>query len=447
MIKDPIKENYDVKKAKISYTYYCTPLKPLNNNEENWKKIKAKVKDEYSMLWFDDNEKDIEERNELTMIRTSQNFLHGGGLTFPCHRVLIDDFSLSHRFVNIKEDHIMLSYYPGPNILQFSLNIVVENISLSTLVYLRQVFCDNPVFRLTDQSHEDLDVDNSFAAKGKGTWRNVTSGSDYNEKDEVYVSVESLFRSTLKSIGLGWDDKQQSILIELNDLRDLKDVHEIEKEEGHAIYGLLTGDEGYKFVPDSVIHERLKNHWGSRNFMRYYSFGQGNVLVNLDSSDAYSDYLKRQNEFGGTFYGGVNPYFLIDCQIPGVAHGIMFSLEMIMIISTIANRIYLKQEEFSTDKSHDFGSNIRKTREYRRELIATLRMVENLGISEMGELEKMMLSSQNITSLVDSLKYLLELIESELDLLYSTNTNRLVNILTIVGLGLTMLGILLDYIL
>lgn len=37
------------------------------------------------------------------------------------------------------------------------------------------------------------------------------------------------------------------------------------------------------------------------------------------------------------------------------------------------------------------------------------------------------------------MKYLLELLESELDLLYQTSTNRLVNTLTILGLVLAFL--------
>ena len=436
----------DVNKAKISYSYFCTPMISLNDNEQNWEKIKESIKKQYTKLWFDDNDSDIETRNELNMLRTSQNFLHGGGLTFPCHRALIDDFSLSLKFAEIDSDRIIISYYPKVNVLQFTLSITVKGVSLSTLVYLRQIFCDNPVFKLKDESVKDIKIDENDIAIGRGTWNTVTKNSSYHTGDDVYVSTMGLFHSTLKNLNLLWNDVQQSFLIEINDLRDLSTADEIEKEEGNAIYGLLSGDEGYNYVPKSVIEERLENHWGSREFMRYYAFGQGNVLINLDKGIEYKKYIDRQKDFGGTFYGDINPYFLIDCELPGVAHGIVFSLEMVMIISTIANRIYQKQEEFQIDGDHDFGSDIHKTREYRGELIATLRMVENLGISEMGELEKMMLASQNIVPLVDSLKYLLELLESELNLIYTTNTNRLVNILTIVGLALSAVGVMISVI-
>lgn len=70
----------------------------------------------------------------------------------------------------------------------------------------------------------------------------------------------------------------------------------------------------------------------------------------------------------------------------------------------------------------------------------TLRRLENITISEMGELENLLVRSQHIESLLDKLRYLLELLESEIDLLYQESTNRLVNILTIAGLVLSALG-------
>ena len=57
-----------------------------------------------------------------------------------------------------------------------------------------------------------------------------------------------------------------------------------------------------------------------------------------------------------------------------------------------------------------------------------------------------MLVSQQIDPIIEKVKYLLELLESELDLLYSTSTNRLVNFLTAAGVALTALGLILNYI-
>ena len=68
--------------------------------------------------------------------------------------------------------------------------------------------------------------------------------------------------------------------------------------------------------------------------------------------------------------------------------------------------------------------------------------VENLEISEIGEMEKVLLTSQQIEPIIEKIKYLLELLESELDLLYQTSTNRLINLLTIAGLVLAAIQVL-----
>ena len=78
-------------------------------------------------------------------------------------------------------------------------------------------------------------------------------------------------------------------------------------------------------------------------------------------------------------------------------------------------------------------------------MISTLNRVENIDMTELGELEKVILSSQQITPIIDKIKYLLELLESELDLMYQTRTNTIVNILTIMGLLLTVGGTILTW--
>ena len=68
--------------------------------------------------------------------------------------------------------------------------------------------------------------------------------------------------------------------------------------------------------------------------------------------------------------------------------------------------------------------------------------MENLEISEIGEMERVLLTSQQIDPIIEKVKYLLELLESELDLLYQTSTNRLINLLTVAGLILAAIQVL-----
>ena len=57
-------------------------------------------------------------------------------------------------------------------------------------------------------------------------------------------------------------------------------------------------------------------------------------------------------------------------------------------------------------------------------------------------MERVLLTSQQIEPIIEKIKYLLELLESELDLLYQTSTNRLINLLTIAGLVLAAIQVL-----
>ena len=96
---------------------------------------------------------------------------------------------------------------------------------------------------------------------------------------------------------------------------------------------------------------------------------------------------------------------------------------------------------YNRRRKNNVSRDIEKTKEYRGELLATLNKVENLEISEIGEMEKVLLESQQINPIIEKIKYLLDLVESELDLLYQNSTNRLINILTVLGLILSVAGV------
>lgn len=138
----------------------------------------------------------------------------------------------------------------------------------------------------------------------------------------------------------------------------------------------------------------------------------------------------------------MNPYFLIDSNTAGVNHGILFSLEMVLVIKTICSRVINRQAQFYANNSSLLSRDIQRIKAYRGELIVILNKVENLQISEVRELERVLLRSYDIEPVIEKIKYLLEILESELELLYQTSTNRLINLLTIAGLVLAAIQVL-----
>ena len=338
----------------------------------------------------------------------SENFLHGGGTPFDCMRFLIKGFDLKFVETEMYETAILLTFFPEFNTATLMFAFKVNNATTDELVYYRQIFAGAAKFR-------------SKNGEEKCLW------------DWFHKIIAPLGKIS---------DLDQTYLMELKAMHPYTDLNEVMEKESRRLYGIICGDEGWEYVPEELAKRRMENQWGSRNFVKFVVFGSSAMLLNFNRLKDGMDYVEHQRTFGEKVYGGANSYFLMNSDVPGINHGIIFSQETVFVIKTIANRVLNRQSGFASRTSNKIGAEIRKTKKFRTELITILNRVENLGITEIGELEQMLLRSYKITPLIDSIKYLLELLESELDLLYQQSTNRLVNILTIAGLILSVVDVL-----
>lgn len=344
-------------------------------------------------------------------LETARSFLHGGGLPFECKRMLITGFGLTFPGADIRESAVLLSIFPEFNAAQLMICFEGKNLTTDEMIYLRHIHGGTAQFDFADGKKLHLD---------------------------------GIYELIAKAMDCGCDNVERTYFAEIKAFRPYDRLEDILANEKRRIYGMMSGDEGWQFVPEELAEERLGSNWGSRNFMRFMVFGNSSLLLNLTETTAAKAYIERQYDFGGRIYGGINPYFLLNSSVAGINHGIIFSQEMVMVIKTISTRILNRPSSFASGKTNNLGQEIRMTRAFRSELITTLNRVENLGISEMGELEQTLLQSQRITPLIENIKYLLELLEGELDLLYQESTNRLVNLLTVAGLILSVIGTMID---
>lgn len=345
-------------------------------------------------------------------LKIVQDFLHGGGLPFPCRRVLIQDLGLHFSDVPMEETAVLFSFFPEFNAAQIIFSFRADNVTTDQLIYLRQIFGGSAPFRAKDGREGSLNQ-----------WFQTVTGT----LDVPCSNVDTVY------------------LVEIKETRPAMLADDLLDLEKKRMYGILTGDEGWQFVPEALAQERMRNYWGSRDFVRFVVFGNNGLFLNLGRSQMGQDYLARQEQYGGWAYGGMNPYFKLDSDLAGLTHGILLSQEMVTVIKTICGRILDRQQYYEKNPAGGLGKAIQRTRLFRRELIVTLNRVENMGIMEIGELEQLLLNSQKITPLIDSIKYLLELLEGELDLLYQQSTNRLVNILTVAGLLISGLSLLVSF--
>ncbi|MEE0776364.1 MAG: hypothetical protein U0M15_04810 [Bacillota bacterium] len=393
----------------VAYNYFFTAGIPKNiKREDAVNRLKTTVSRNFKSYCFEDAP-EAREETAFADIALAQGFLHGDGLPFPCYRILLKDVSLTRNDIHITDSAILLTYYHDANIAQISFNLRFENADTETLIFMRHMF-------------------------GNGMKFHDGHGGD--------ISLQELYAALLERLSLSGEDLEQSYLMEINQWGDWDNPQEIIEHHSRRLYGIMSGDEGWGYVPKKLAKERIQSQWSSRDFVRFIVFGNSFLLLNLNRGPYFQEYLAHQKDFGTTFYGGLNPYFAMDSAIAGVNHGILFALEMAMVTKTITDRTMNHHEAYQRSRTNDFSKDIRKTKDYRRELISTLNRVEHIAMTELGELERIVLDSQRITPVIEKVKYLLEMLESELDLMYQNRTNTLVTILTVAGLILSVIGVL-----
>jgi len=370
----------------------------LRTDDES--ELRESIKKRFENTLFYD-EKNADKHPAFADLRTSEGFLHGGGLPFHCFRAILNEYKLSFRNFDVDDSSVMVTVFPESDTVQLWVSLSFRNLTVDDLVYLRHV-------------------------QGNGAKLKNVDGNEY--------SIRDIFNEIKNCLGRKITDIEENYLVEIKKYGNFIDIDEITEKNSRQIYGLMCGDEGWRHVPVNLSKERLTNTWGSRNFIRLISFGNNSVFFNLSGIKAAEAYRENRRRFDEEFYGDMNPYFLIDSSFAGISHGVFFSIEMVMVIKTICNRIVRKQAGYYKEHDKNISKDIRQTKDYRGELLTTLRKVENLQLSEIGEMERVMLISQQIDPIIEKIKYLLELVESELDLLYQTSTNKLANALAIGGL-------------
>lgn len=385
----------------------------LRTDDES--ELRAAIRDAYpDAVFFDETAAASEAL--FRDLAVGQSFLHGDGLPFGCFRVLLKNYRLTLQDYTVSDSTVFLTVFPESDTVQMCICLSIKDACIDDYVYLRHV---------------------------------QGNGAKLKNADGRMVSVREIFDEASSCLGRKITDVEETYLLEIKKWSGYENAASLDPiiaAETKPIYGMMTGDEGWRYVPLALARQRMENVWGSRDFIRFISFGANSVFFNFYDSPCAAAYRENRRCFDAAHYGDMNPYFLMDSPVAGVNHGILLSMELVMVIKTTCNLILRRQASYYIGgQSNQMRTEIRKLKAYRGELITTLNKVENLSISEIGELEKVMLTSQQIEPLIEKIKYLLELLESELDLLYQTSTNRLINLLTVAGLVLAGIQVLVEF--
>ena len=382
----------------------------LQNREANLSEsVFAALKRTYKTVYLE------EERAENPLLRdlfTAQGFLHGGGLPFDTRRAVIGGFGAESERFSIGEMQLMVSVYPQVGVIAVAVGLEIQHASTDDFVFLRHM-------------------------QGNGERLSVVTP---DKKFETTVSL--LTQSVFEAVGLPLGGTQDFYIAELHSVDGYDNVPDLIEREPRRLYGILTGDEGWEHLPEGLARERLAHGWSSREFVSAIAFGNGFLLLNLWDSPAAQSYLAHQQKIFHTYYGGMNPYFLMRSSMAGVNHGLFFAVETGALVKSFSQSILDQQDTWMREDLKSFAGEIRRMKRFRRDLIIAINSVENVGISEMGELQQLVMESLRIHPVIERLRNLLDILEAGLDLMYSTRTNFFVNMLTILGLVFSLIQVI-----
>lgn len=382
-------------KAKISYLYFCAVGKDRTaGKNEAISKISAFTKVTKKSKIIDDMKRTME-------------FLYGGGPKFPCTRYLLPDYSFTLKDFKFYDSHIVLSVFEDTGVVEVALNYSVTVETAEELVYLRQC---------------------------------LGSGAGFNGSKNVPETVEEL----LVPFGGNASLCQLAYLIEINNYHGISLPEKLFEGHSDEIYGIMTGDEGYEFEPEHLAKQRLSRRWSTRDFICAVSFRNNFLLFNFDSGERIKEYREHQANFGNSYYEGPNLYFFLDTVNAGVNHGMLFACENGMVAKTISARV-LNLHIARKRSGNKIRREIHRVKELRIELIHIMNRLESVDLAEMSELDRMINDGLDIEPLMEKIKYLLELLESELDLLYQSSTNHWVTVLTVISIIIAALQLAIEF--
>jgi len=390
---------------------YLKDKESLDDNIDHDNRLFRNIRDSFSKAYAFGSKEGMADP-AFRDIDTAQRFLHGNNLPFKTERMMIKDFVITDDSIPVVDSHIFVSVYPDVGTVNVTVNLRVEGIDTETLVFMRHM---------------------------QGNDRKLTM-TRYDGTVEKW-SISQLVQHITDAMGVTPRGQQNGYLVEINDFGGYQEIDDIFKHEKHRLYGIMTGDEGWEHLDPSLAEKRIETGWSSRNFVSVVAFGNAFLLLDLWNSKAYKDYMQHQNRFFDQYYGSMDDYFKMRSPVAGVNHGLFFAVETGVLIKTFSQNVLDLQDEWMSRKK-SFGFKIGQMKKYREYLIIAIDKVEDVAISEMGELQNLVMKSLRIYPVIERLRNLLDIIESGLEINYSTQMNHFMAILTIAGLLFSLIQVI-----
>ena len=378
---------------KIYFAYLSTFFLDINDNltrEEvikklREKKIKADWKKQYS------------EQFEIV-----EDFLLPQELCKKRFRLKLEDFTISFKSPSKSivlgkptKVEVFLTVYKELNVGILMFNVKLENCTTDDLIYIRQCFDGGFKLKTDPPPFIELKKSNDLTIK---------------ETINCYInSINKALNSEIKTKKTLYTN-----LLEIDDSSNFKTSfpEDIIKNFPKQIYGLLTGDEGWRFVPKKRAEGILSKNWATRDFLLVLSFHYCVILLNFKDSSRYKNYLTACKDIRKLYGRKVENYFTFSPEIAGLNHGPLLILENASVERFLLNGIL----EPETSIKEIGISNFLKERD---QIIDTLNKLSFIEIKEISDMSQMIKERMMILNDIKEAEDKLELFEGEIIIRYS----------------------------
>ncbi|MBR4535181.1 MAG: class I SAM-dependent methyltransferase [Bacteroidales bacterium] len=228
--------------------------------------------------------------------------------------------------------------------------------------------------------------------------------------------------------------KLQYCLLEIDEIDGEKvvDAKEFVLRHKLEMYGLMTGDEGFSYVPESIAEKRLTDFaWQTRKFTYFAGFGKNALIIN--GKCQLSEYIQDQTDYvdkyeiEGDGSRQRKNYFRLNACLAGVDHGILDTVEDVLVI-------LMKIQHLS---SNDFKDNQDDVDNVRQKLKLFLHS-NKFQIEEINSLKQVVSMSFGLPELINETKGLLKTITDDINIQDQIDLNTLMAGLT---LGTVIVGL------
>jgi len=216
--------------------------------------------------------------------------------------------------------------------------------------------------------------------------------------------------------------------VEIRDLSnsEIKDPKTLLDRFPRQIYGLLTTDEGWRFVPENVAIERTNMKWQTRNFFCAVPWRLCVLLINLTGGDTHKQYIESQKLLRAKFGHTLEEYHTSKPIIAGLNHGPLLNLEIASIQYYMLERVLSKVTESKRKSIRGFLAQ-------REELIKALSKLAQVKIQEIGILGQNIGKTMGLENKIGEITKRLEETERTLTIKYNKRINFLMIALAILG--------------